>query len=162
MTIIEVVLAVYFLNIVLSWAGSLSEARAHNIENTYRNIVDWCNNRNIFPPTKINDTKIDKHVLYMFVRSTFWITSFLFIYSKEGFGFAAFNSIALIITFRAVHGSFYYHFAHKLNSAIYPDGWQTDGTGKSSKIDATFNDSFISRALLFCGGLLVVLLQLCL
>lgn len=164
MTVIIAILSVYLLNIALATSMAMSEARAHNVEATFRNIVDWCVHRSINPPQKLPEAKVDKHALYTMTRDCFWIVAFLFIYTVSDypnkFIFASFNCLAMLLTFRAMHGFVYYHYYHKLDKNTYPDGWQTDGQGKTSDTDALIGDSFMSRVYLFLGGLLIVLFQL--
>lgn len=153
MTEIILIVSVFLINIALAWACARSEARAHNIENTFVSVIDWCNNRAIKPPQFIPEDKIDKHALYSVIRGCFWATAFLSIFivdrTWESLLISSLTILSLLIAFRAAHGTWYLHFMHKLNKNVYPKGWRSDGGGKTSELDKAVNpfikDTFFLR-----------------
>lgn len=163
MIIVAVIWGSFLLNNLLSWASARSEARAHNIEATFRNIVDWCKNRNIYPPQKIKEDKIDKHTLYTFIRACFWIEAAVFLLfavnSDVAYLYASMFLLALLLNFRAMHGTWYYFYRNKLDKNVYPLSWQTDGDGDTSKTDHYFKDSYSERMLFFCVSICILLIQ---
>jgi hypothetical protein len=164
MTATILIVSVFLINIVLSWACARSEARAHNIENTFINVIDWCNNRGVKPPQFIQEDKIDKHALYTVIRGCFWTTAFISIFivdhTLESFFISSFTIFSLLISFRAAHGTWYVHFMHILNNKIYLNGWMSDGGGKTSELDKAVNpfikDSFIKRVVIFAASVLII------
>ena len=163
MIVVAVIWGSFLLNNMLSWASARSEARADNIEATFRNILDWCENRGIHPPQRIKEDSIDKHALYTFVRICFWIEAAAFLFfavnSDVPYLYASMFLLALLINFRAMHGTWYCFYRNKLDKNVYPLSWQTDGDGDTSKMDHYFKDSYSERMLFFCISLSILIIQ---
>ena len=64
--------------------------------------------------------------------------------------------LSLALIFPIVHNGFYYHFRHKLNTSIYPQGWKDQSTTSTALI----NFGFFARVMFAQIGLVLLIADL--